>query len=424
MASFAPFEPAPRIAVAVSGGPDSMAMLCLVDEWIRPLGGSVLALTVDHALRAESGAEAARVAAWAVAREIAHKTLRWTGDKPGSAIQATARDARYRLLADACAAEGILYLAVAHHADDQAETVLFRHDRRSGGNGMAGMPASRSLGPARLIRPLLGWPKDALVATCARFGQDFILDPSNSAERFARTGLRRRLAEGRVGRAALLAKADASAVARRAAADTLAVFLARIAEPRPDGAVLLDFTSWAAAKQALRRAALATGLRSVGGATFAPSRPAVAQLEAMLIGPDFVGATLGGCHLRRWRGQILMCRELGRLEPPLPLTPGVWQRWNRRFDIRIAGAYPGPTTVRALGARDYAVVKRAVGSFLPSVVGAALPAVCVDGHPVAVPALGWVESDNSSAEGHYLPLWPLSPETFTVVSGGPDIMSA
>jgi len=163
MEGFAPFEARPAIAVAVSGGPDSLALLLLTDRWVRERGGAAIALTVDHGLRPDSASEAALVGAWVKSRGIAHQVLSWTGDKPLTGIQAAARRARYRLLTEACAARGILHLAFAHHADDQAETVLFRKERGSGPAGLAGMAASRSLGAVRMIRPLLGWPKSALV---------------------------------------------------------------------------------------------------------------------------------------------------------------------------------------------------------------------------------------------------------------------
>jgi tRNA(Ile)-lysidine synthase len=160
-----------------------MALLLLLDRWTRARGGSVVALTVDHGLRPEAAAEAVQVGAWAAARGIAHETLPWIGDKPATGIQAAARDARYRLLTEACAARGILHIAFAHHADDQAETVLFRAERGSGPDGVAGMAAARSMGAVRLIRPLLRWPKPALIATCRALAQPFLEDPSNLSDR-------------------------------------------------------------------------------------------------------------------------------------------------------------------------------------------------------------------------------------------------
>ena len=138
-----PFEPAPLLAVGVSGGADSLALVLLADRWARARRGSVLALTVDHALRDGSAAEAAQVGHWLAARGIAHEVLRWDGPKPATAIQETARAARYRLLGQRCAGTGILHLLLAHHRDDQAETVLLRRAQGSGRDGLAGMAAIR-----------------------------------------------------------------------------------------------------------------------------------------------------------------------------------------------------------------------------------------------------------------------------------------
>src|SRR5205085_12296954 len=124
------FEARPLIAVAVSGGPDSMALAILADRWARQRGGEAWALTVDHRLRPESAAEAETVASWLAARGIPHEVLVWSDAKPASGIQEAARAARYRLLAGWCRDQGCLHLLTAHHREDQAETHLIR--RRAG----------------------------------------------------------------------------------------------------------------------------------------------------------------------------------------------------------------------------------------------------------------------------------------------------
>src|ERR1700733_12280378 len=115
LAAIGGFEPHPLVAVAVSGGPDSMALAILVDRWARERGGEAWALTVDHRLRPESAAEAATVGSWFKARGIQHAVLVWDGDKPAAGIQEAARAARYRLLGGWCAARGCLHLLTAHH---------------------------------------------------------------------------------------------------------------------------------------------------------------------------------------------------------------------------------------------------------------------------------------------------------------------
>jgi tRNA(Ile)-lysidine synthase len=424
MLGLAPFETEPAIAVALSGGPDSMALLLLLDRWVRARGGSVVALTVDHGLRPEAAAEAAQLGAWATARGIVHETLHWTGGKPATGIQAAARDARYRLLTEACAARGILHLAFAHHADDQAETVLFRAERGSGPDGLAGMAAGRSLGAARLIRPLLRWPKAALIATCQAFAQTFFEDPSNLSDRYARTGLRRRLAADAAQGAGLLAQSAKAGLERGARERTMSAILGRIAEIRPDGVVTIDAEGLSALDARQRHAVLSAAVRTAGGQAFAPDADAVIRLDDSLQGDIFAGASLGGCVIRRKSGGLLVCREPRRTAPPVALTPGEWHRWDGRFSTRIASAPDnGAITVGALGFKDYSVLRRGNDIRLQAIVAAGFPALRSGCRLLAVPVIGWAEKDAPRVEQRYLPLWPLSPETFTVVYAGSDIMS-
>ena len=189
---FAAASGAGAILLAVSGGPDSMAMLRLAELWQR--GGQAPPLsvaTVDHGLRVEAAAEAGLVAQWSAALGLPHSTRVWPGPHPRTRLQEAARAARYRLLTDHAGAQGANVIMLAHHGDDQAETVLFRLARGSGIDGLAGMAVLTARGPLTLFRPFLAWPKTRLVAVCVALGQPFIDDPSNSNPRFVRTGLRR-----------------------------------------------------------------------------------------------------------------------------------------------------------------------------------------------------------------------------------------
>jgi tRNA(Ile)-lysidine synthetase-like protein len=184
-----PFDRPLRLAVAVSGGPDSMALSLLAARWVRQRGGQFLALTVDHRLRPDSTAEAAATGAALARHDISHRILTWT-DAPARASQDQARRARYDLLGQACREAGIRDLAVAHQREEQAETVLLRLAKGSGIDGLAGMAAWRTAPWGRLLRPLLDLPKARLVATCAGFGAVPVDDPSNRRSRYARARLR------------------------------------------------------------------------------------------------------------------------------------------------------------------------------------------------------------------------------------------
>lgn len=175
------------LLAAVSGGPDSVALLGLLAEWARAPGRPLLhAATVDHGLRPEAAAEAAAVAALCARLGIAHAILRWEGEKPARGIQAAARHARYALLAGEAKRLGGAALVTAHTLDDQAETMLMRLAHGSGPSGLVGMRARTVKDGVKLIRPLLGLPKARLIATARARGLPFASDPSNADQRFER----------------------------------------------------------------------------------------------------------------------------------------------------------------------------------------------------------------------------------------------
>ncbi|NNU17339.1 tRNA lysidine(34) synthetase TilS [Parvularcula sp. ZS-1/3] len=189
-----PLPPGEAAAIAVSGGADSFALL----HWAWKAGHPIVALTVDHQLREGSAEEAQAVRTFCSERNIAHETLIWRGEKPSTGIQAAAREARYRLLCQACERMGIEHLLTAHTADDQAETVFMRL-RRGAGRGLAGMPSERKIaaGPGALItlhRPMLGLRREAARAYAEAQGVPFVDDPSNDDEKYERVRVRALLA--------------------------------------------------------------------------------------------------------------------------------------------------------------------------------------------------------------------------------------
>jgi tRNA(Ile)-lysidine synthase len=187
-ALFADWRTAPALVLAVSGGPDSIALMWLAARWRRALknGPALLAVTVDHGLRPESAREANDVKRLAGALGMPHRTLRWTGDKPTTGLPAAARAARYELLTKAARAAGASHILTAHTRDDQAETVLMRMARGSGLSGLAAMTRQSDRDGVMLARPLLDVPKARLVATLQKAGIAFALDPTNSDPDFTR----------------------------------------------------------------------------------------------------------------------------------------------------------------------------------------------------------------------------------------------
>ena len=189
---FADLKALPAIVLAVSGGPDSVALMWLMARWRRALshGPRLLAVTVDHGLRPEAAREARVVKELARALDVEHRTLRWTGDKPRSGVPAAARAARYRLLAKAARGTGARHVLTAHTRDDQAETLLMRLLRGSGIAGLSAMARESERDGVLLARPFLNVPKARLIATLNKAGVAFADDPTNRDPIFTRPRLR------------------------------------------------------------------------------------------------------------------------------------------------------------------------------------------------------------------------------------------
>jgi tRNA(Ile)-lysidine synthase len=348
MVAVGPWEGRPRLAAAVSGGSDSLALACLAAAWAGAHDASLTCLIVDHGLRAGSGAEAEQVRSWLAARGIDAALLRGEA-RPGGSIQERARALRYRLLIQHCIAAGIPHLLLAHHRDDQAETVLMRLVRGSGLRGLAGMaPASLAPGSAgrlRLLRPLLGVPKARLAATLEGLGQAWIEDPSNRDLRHERVRWRRLmpLLEAGGGEAERLAgAAHRLGEERRALDHAVASWLAAAATPSPFGHVTLRMAGFSELPAAVAEAALARLLAAVGGGAYPPARDSLRDLSrAIGRAPDRLARTLAGCVLSLAGGRLQVVREPSAVAAePLPAAPGPIC-WDGRFELRLKGPADG-----------------------------------------------------------------------------------
>lgn len=383
-------EPGSKVAVAVSGGADSLGLLLLT----APLF-DVTAITVDHGLRAEAEGETAFVAGICRERDINHIILRWQGDKPSSNIQAAARAARYHLMQEWCEANGVRFLAVAHHRDDQAETLLLRLARGSGVYGLAAMPAVRNIGgDVSIVRPLLDYAKSDIEETLRTSGQTWVDDPSNVSEAFDRVRVRKFLASPPLD--GMNSKRLAATAERlRRSRDALQYYeqqwLAKAVSVADEGFVILDRRQLSSEPEEIILRGLASLCRFFSGAAYVPRMEKLLRLRDALISGEFRGHTLYGAQFSVLDATyLLISREASAAQGEIPLEKSVI--WDNRFAIDVRGDISG-LKIAALGADGWSKMKAILPDFgqveVPRLAGLVLPCIFKDAELRAVPHLGY-----------------------------------
>ncbi|TPK97256.1 tRNA lysidine(34) synthetase TilS [Mesorhizobium sp. B2-4-12] len=392
---------------AVSGGSDSTALLLLLKQYLDRTAPSarLLAVTVDHGLRQGSAAEAQAVAKLCAERGIAHRTLVWSGRKPSTGLPAAAREARYRLLAEAARREGIDLMVTGHTADDQAETVLMREAREEGlareegagreeGRGLAGMaPATLHDWREWIVRPLLGTRRAALRDFLRRQNVGWADDPTNADETYERPRLRAALDRG----AGAQRMDGALALAARAALDRTQLGLAaaevilRFASQPATGLIRLDPALLCAGDDRAAVYALRILLAASGGIAFLPDK---ARSEALFgrLRAGFLCATLSRTVVDFRRAGIFLHREMRGLPPAATVLDAAI--WDGRRQITLHDGN-GALLIAPLGAAAAKRLATGEGETPQSLIRAALAA-----EPAARQA---VENPGSA------PDWPVSP---------------
>lgn len=370
------------LVLAVSGGPDSTALMLLVARWReRP---PVLVATVDHGLRMEAAAEARTVAENAERLGLPWRILRPAEGYPGGNLQDWARRVRYGLLAGAARDAGFDTIVTAHHLDDQAETFLLRLARGSGVYGLAAMPEENVVEGVALVRPLLAVPRAALVSASEESGLALARDPSNADPRFERVRMRalmpaladegltaQRLADtaGRIGRAA-------------AALDHYTqAFLAESFEADGFGTVGGAADAFATVPEEIGLRALALILKAVGGADYTPRLDGVEAIHRSIVSGASFRRTLHGVVIAAKGGRFTARREWGRRGLAAVAAPaGATLVWDARFKVEVP-RLAGDLGVGPLGRSE----RRLRSPNADRGTLGALPGLYQDGTLVAVP---------------------------------------
>jgi tRNA(Ile)-lysidine synthase len=392
---FAGFANARGLVLAVSGGPDSTALMVLVARW--PARPPALVAIVDHRLRPESAAEAELAAANAERVGLPWRILRAPERPDGGNLQDWARRARYACLAEAAEAADFDTIVTAHHQEDQAETFMLRLARGSGVYGLAAMAEETVTGDLRLVRPLLGVRRTQLSDVVAVSGLPTVSDPSNFDQRFDRARLRAfmpalaghgltaaRLAgtAGRLGRAAAALDHYARELLRR-----------RFAADR-FGLVAGPASALAEVPEEVGLRSLALILKAVAGADYTPPLDRLERLfEALLTSERRdLKRTLHGVALTLSGGRLLAQREWGREGlAGTPVPPDSTIVWDGRFRVGVPGL-PPPLVLAPLGLARARVEAEGVDRSVLRV----LPGLYRDGRLIAAPeGVAVTEPDDS-----------------------------
>jgi len=378
------------VALALSGGGDSMALLRIASDWARLRGRRLVAITVDHGLNPDSPA-------WSrlcqdAAREAGADWIerRWEATKPATGLTAAARAARHGLIAEAAREVGARVVLFAHTADDIAESDWMRGQPMGEGGSTLGRLREWSPSPAwpegrglMLLRPMLDARRDDLRAWLREHGQVWIEDPANADERFGRSRARARLADG--SRSEDGERPDPSSISGRCSFS---------------GAEPLSLGEGFAVARSVRATELAAVLLCASGRSEPVRRDRLERLAQRLSGGEVFTAALSGARIEAGRDRIIIGREAGefRRRPvaEVALEPGVAAVWDNRFEIMTAE--PGWTVGAAAGRLNrLSPADRAILKPVPEAMRAALPVLIRDGggDPLLAgrPVLAWRKAE-------------------------------
>lgn len=398
-----PAQPPKRLGIAVSGGGDSVALLHLASRCFANEDVELFAATVDHGLRPEAADEAQWVARLATDLGVTHETLNWRGWDGNGNLQDHARRARYDLLTQWAQRNQIVTLALAHTADDQAETLLMRLGRAAGVSGLSAMPSRRMQDGVVLVRPLLGVTRAALRSFLAAENLGWCEDPSNKDTRYERIRVRKVLDSLRpLGLDARVLTEVAGNMARaREALDWYTFLAARDLALIDAGDVLLDLRGFRTLPEEIARRLLLHVVGWISGDRYPPRRAAVA--EAMAAIRHERSAQLGGCLILNQGRRARICREYKAVETSRVQIGEVWDgRWV------LSGAVLPEAEIRPLGPQGLSHCPNWRETGRPHAALQATPAIWQGESLVAAPLAGeprgWAARLESGEEDFYASL--------------------
>lgn len=391
IADFVSRKTKPVVAVGLSGGSDSMALLFMMYEWMRDIGGKVIVLTVDHRLRAESASEALHLSDILKERGIEHHILVWNHVEVSSNIQDKARIARRELLTDWCHKNNVRQLFLAHTKDDVAETFLMRCFRGSGVAGLAAISKKTAHKGIEICRPLLSFSKEELRNYLIERGIKWIEDSSNTNTKFMRTKIRNliKIAEAECGPLIDKLALDANNLARTRAfiERECAKVEAKIVKLFPEGFITINQEEFCSLDEELALNVVASCLVKVSGRhVYKPRLNSLDALYREILLKNHPIKTLWDCEIKSSKGLIFIYREVPKYGFTIERRSKTSWLWDARFQIDVENA----NMIKMISSFDLAKVgmhdKKKYNS-LPKKIWRSLPMITINSSEHYIPFL-------------------------------------
>lgn len=435
MKSIGYFEPNPSVAVAVSGGGDSMALLFLTQNWVEEHSGTLTALTVNHNLRKEAKKEALQVAKWCKEYKIKHEILNWNPPPEiSSALQENARAARYRLLLEYCKKNNILHLLTAHHLDDQAETMFFRLARGSNIDGISAIPAQRIASGIRILRPLINIPKSKIIKTLENINQKWIEDPSNSNEKYSRVYIRKKLADldnekdikKRAGKICNTIGRFRNRLAHETASE-----MVKTVEIYESGYAVINILEFNRLENEISQRILQAAVTTISGNQHPPRSYKLSSLHNKIKeGTLNKKYSLAGLIFElKKEHKIFIYREKKSVSPPCPVPPDEPIAWDNRFIVTCSykNIFTNHIEVRALQREGISIIKKHNKNLLDDIKNRMpdnsikiLPSLWLLDELIGVPHIGYMNKNpvfsDIKTEIRFQPAKPLADSGFFVMN--------
>ena len=381
------------IAVAVSGGADSMALSILLADLAENKPRKIFALTVDHGLRENSAEEARKVANWLAPYGVEHKTLLWKGEKPVNGVQASARSARYDLMATWCRKNKFTILMTAHQLEDQIETFLMRTERGSGLDGLASMSPVVALKGVILIRPLLRVSKARLREFLREKEQVWIEDPSNNNLAFQRARIRQ-LVEKLELRGLLPAETSILivhlAVLRQQFSSVVKLFFERAVRIMPETYGIVHLEALKYLPDPVLERVLVQIISELNGNFYPPRRQRLKLSIESIKSIETINFTLGGCRFIFKGSAVIVCRDQRSISKK-QVVAGNNFIWDGLFQVVISGPTGVKGRIGPLGKKGWIEIVEKCPELknipIPHPVRLTLPALFDDNEVVEVPSL-------------------------------------